>query len=340
MNASWSRELFKIGSAQGATSALLRVAFAVGVPLFGGLWIGHAPAAVWGGATALFTTLSDFGTTRKSRAAMMLAGWLAVVGGGFVGHVVVSAGGSNELVILASAFVAGWASGSHPGVAAVTRFFALAAAAATGLRFSDPMIAWSVVAGGVSAFVAAELVWWLIPLPPGDNVIDWRTGVQRAFHGMDSGWRFTLAYGAAAAVALFAAHEIGVSDAYWATLVVLMVMRREGVASFSLTLHYAIGTLAGVALAIAVLKVVDTPMAVALLATLSAALARLGLAINPSLGFVGFNLFILFAVHLATHGAVMDIASARLYDVAIGCVIVIVATLAISRRIPATSSAP
>ena len=81
-------------------------------------------------------------------------------------------------------------------------------------------------------------------------------------------------------------------------------------------------------------------MAVALLATLSAALARLGLAINPSLGFVGFNLFILFAVHLATHGAVMDIASARLYDVAIGCVIVIVATLAISRRIPATSSAP
>ena len=58
--------------------------------------------------------------------------------------------------------------------------------------------------------------------------------MRRAFSGADAGPRFTLCYGAAAAAALFAASSLRVSDPYWATLAVLMVMRREGIASHEL----------------------------------------------------------------------------------------------------------
>src|SRR5664279_1336312 len=77
-----------------------------------------------------------------------------------------------------------WASGSYPGIAAVTRYFAIAAAAGTGMRFADPDVLTSVIAGGASAFAAAFLAWLWFGLPPADNVIDWRAGVRRAFVGV------------------------------------------------------------------------------------------------------------------------------------------------------------
>jgi hypothetical protein len=327
----WYRDLYRIGSVTGAQAVLFRMGLAVGIPLIGSVLLGHPFAAVAGGATGLFVTLSDIGQTPTVRLGTMLAGWIAIVAGGSLGHLLGETPYSREIVVLSCALVAGWASGSHPGVAAVTRYFAVAAAAGTGMRFSDPDVMLSVAAGGVTAFASAFLVWKWFRVPTDDNLMDWRAGVRRAYRGADAGIRFTLCYGAAAAVALFAASWLRVSDSFWATLVVLMVMRREGVASLELTIHYALGTIIGVVVGAAILRVVERPTTLAILATLVASFARIGFAVNPALGFMTFTMFLLFALHmiLASGGAIPPhLFETRLYDVSVGCGIALVGTLA------------
>ncbi|MEP6942246.1 MAG: FUSC family protein [Betaproteobacteria bacterium] len=290
MTAPWYRDLYAIGTLADARLVALRVMAAVGVPLIGGVALAHPAAGVAGGATALFVTLCDVGTTRATRVGTMLAGWIAIVAGGTLGHELATVPHGNEWVILASAMVAGWASGSQPGIAAVTRTLAVAAAAGAGMHSTDPDVLLAVAVGGASALAAAWMMWIASGLPAADNIIDWRAGVLRALAGADAGLRFTVCYAAAAAIALFAANALHVNDAYWATLVVLMVMRPEGIASLRLTLHYAVGTLAGVVAAAGVLHFVQDALALAVVATLVAASARVGLAVNPALGFMAFTI--------------------------------------------------
>jgi hypothetical protein len=331
MNTLWYRDLYKLGAVAGAKSVFLRVCLAVGVPLIGSVLLGHPAAAVAGGATGLFVTLSDIGHTPSVRLGTMFAGWIAIVVGGSLGHLLGDTPYSKEIVVLLCALLAGWASGSHPGVAAVARFFAVSAAAGTGMRFGDPDVMWSVAAGGATAFASAFLVWRWFKIASDDNVMDWRAGVRRAYHGADAGIRYTLCYGAAAAVALFSATSLGVKDSFWATLVVLMVMRREGIASLELTIHYAVGTVVGVLAGAAILHFVGGPIALAILATLVAAFARIGFSLNPALGFMAFTMFLLFALHviLASGGTIPPhLLETRLYDVTVGCVIAIAGTLA------------
>ena len=64
-----------------------------------------------------------------------------------------------------------------------------------------------------------------------------------------------------------------------------MVMRREGIASLELTIHYAVGTIIGVLLGAAILQLGESALTLAVLATLVAAFARVGTASNPALGF-------------------------------------------------------
>lgn len=327
----WYRDLYKVGSIAGAQAVFFRVALAVGIPLIGGVLLGHPSAAVVGGATGLFVTLSDIGQNPADRLGTMLAGWLAIVAGGTLGHFIGHTPYGREIAVLLCAIVAGWASGSHPGIAAVTRYFAVAAAAGTEMGFNDPDVMLNVAVGGASAFGAAFLVWRWFRISPDQNVMDWRAGVRRACHGVDAGIRFTLCYGAAAAVALFAASWLGINDSFWATLVVLMVMRREGIASLELTIFYAVGTIAGVALGDAILHYVEGPITLALLATVVAAFARLGFAMSPALGFMAFTLFLLFTLNMVFEsGGIIapHLLETRIYDVTVGCLIALAGTLA------------
>jgi hypothetical protein len=331
VNSHWYRDLYKIGSVSGAKSVFFRMSFGVGVPLLGCVLLGHPAAGVAGGATGLFVTLSDIGHTPKARLGTMFAGWVLILLGGSLGHELGDTPYSKEIVVLLCALLAGWASGSHPGIAAVTRFFAVAAAAGTGMQFADPYVLRSVLAGGLCAFLGAFLSWRWFRIPPDDNVMDWRAGVRRAYHGADAGLRFTLCYAAAAAVALFAATSLGVSDSFWATLVVLMVMRREGLTSLELTIHYALGTIIGVVVGAMVLRFAHESLLLGSLAVLVAAFARIGFSINPALGYMSFTMFLLFDVHMiqASGGIIPShIAEIRLYDVTVGCIIALIATLA------------
>ena len=261
----------------------------------------------------------------------MVAGWAAIVAGGTLGHFLGDTPYSKEIAVLLCALVAGWASGSHPALAAITRFFAVAAAAGTGMQLGEADVMQSIAVGGVTAFASAFLVWSWFRLPSDENLMDWRAGIRRACRGTDAGIRFTACYGAAAAVALFAAASLGVHDSFWATLVVLMVMRREGIASLELTIHYAVGTIIGVLVGAAILQLGESAITLAVLATLVAAFARVGTAINPALGFMAFTMFLLFTVHKilsSDAGTAPHLLETRLYDVTVGCIIALVGTLA------------
>jgi hypothetical protein len=333
--------LFKIDS--GSISAVLtaRVAVAVGVPLLGFLLAGRPLAAVVAAATAMFVTLSDVGNSAKERGGTMLAATLAMLGGGFIGARFGGTAYADEVVVLVSALVAGWVSGSHPGIATVARFAALATAAGMGLRGSEhgfTAVA-ALLAGGIWALAAAVTAWKLSGMPAEVNHMDWRAGVRRALASADAGPRFALCYAGAAALALLFADELGVTNAYWATLTTIMVMRREGMASLTLVIHYMAGTLIGIPIAYALSHAIEQPVAVALLATAAAAGSRVGLAVNPAIGFAAFTVFFLLIIDLAlSHsGAPPHLLSVRLYDVTVGCVLALIGTVAASlgtRRTP------
>jgi uncharacterized membrane protein YccC len=140
-----------------------------------------------------------------------------------------------------------------------------------------------------------------------------------------------------------AADRLGLNSPYWATFTVVMVMRREGMVSLRLVLLYMAGTLAGVPAAALLAHIAaGNPLAHVALATCAAASGRLGFALNPALGYLAFTVFLIMVVELARGGTVPPLAlvAARLYDVGVGCIIAVVATLLAARgRRPTTARA-
>jgi hypothetical protein len=57
--------------------------------------------------------MSDIGDAASGWARCSPAGW--IIGGGTLGHLLGGTPHANEIVVLISALVAGWASGAHPG---------------------------------------------------------------------------------------------------------------------------------------------------------------------------------------------------------------------------------
>jgi len=324
-------DLFKIAPGPLPVGVVVRIACATGIPILAGMAAGDVAAGVIAASCALLTTMADIGTTYRARIGTMAAAMAAMVIGGAIGARYGRTTGAAEATILAAALVAGWVSGSHPGIAAVARFCAVATAAGAGLHFANPIIAAAAVGGGVTAIVTAILMWSIFGIPANDNLIDWRVGIRRALAGVDSGSLFAVAYALAAGVALLAADWLGVQRSYWATVTVLLVMRREGLESLRLVFHYMAGTLLGIVVAAGALRLSHAPEALAAFAVASAASARLGLALNPALGFAGFTAFFILSIDLVLqgHGMPPHLLSTRLYDVLVGCLLALGATMAV-----------
>jgi hypothetical protein len=273
--------------------------------------------------------LADIGTTRAVRVGTMISAGLAILAGGTTGGLLGGTTYADEALVLMSAFIAGWVSASHPGVAAVSRFCAVATAVSAGMPFADPRIAWAALAGAAIAIATAVLDWWLFGLPPEENLVDWRVGLRRALGGVGAGPRYAICYAMTAGIALLVAKSLGVSRPYWATITVLVVMRREGTVSLKMIVQYMAGTLVGILAAALVVHLVSVLLVIALIAVAGAAFARVGLALNPALGFMGFTAFVMLAIAIAlpAEAAHVQLLSTRLYDVAVGCLLALFGTL-------------
>jgi uncharacterized membrane protein YccC len=90
-----------------------------------------------------------------------------------------------------------------------------------------------------------------------------------------------------------------------------------------------IGTLAGILAAALIVRLVPVLPVIALIAVACVASARLGLALNPVLGFMCFTAFFMLVIDVALQGEAiqMHLLSTRLYDVAVGCVLALLGTL-------------
>jgi uncharacterized membrane protein YccC len=277
----------------------------------------------------LLVTLADIGTTRAIRVATMISAGLAILAGGTTGGLLGGTTYADEALMLMSAFIAGWVSASHPGVAAVSRFCAVATAVGAGMQFADPRIAWAALAGAAIAIATALLDWWLFGLPPEENLVDWRVGLRRALGGVGAGPRYAICYAMTAGIALLVAKSLGVSRPYWATITVLVVMRREGTVSLKMIVQYMAGTLVGILAAALVVHLVSVLLVIVLIAVACAAFARVGLALNPALGFTSLTAFFMLAIDIALRGDAihMHLLSTRLYDVAVGCLLALFGTI-------------
>lgn len=326
-------ELFRI--APGPISLLLfvRMALAVGLPLIGFTLAGQPLAGVVGGTVAMFVSMCDVGATRRGRVGTMLLGLGVMAACGIAGD---KWGGStriDELLVIGSVFIAAWVSNSQPGLATVARFGAVATAAGVGMQIANPLAAAAIALGGASAIGVAYALWVLFDVAPDKDFMDWRAGLRRALAGADAGPRFAICAALTAALSLLAADALGVNRPYWATITTILVMRREGMVSLKLTLQYMLGTLLGIPVAAGLWQLSATPLLVALLvALLAASMAacwRLGMALNPALGFASFTVFLVLVADLAQHelGSPTPLLAARLYDVAVGCAFAIVGTL-------------
>jgi uncharacterized membrane protein YccC len=73
-----------------------------------------------------------------------------------------------------------------------------------------------------------------------------------------------------------------------------------------------------------------------------AAFARVGFAINPSLGYMAFTMFLLFVTHLGVSGgaALPHLLETRLYDVCVGCILALAGTLLATYPRLASPAAP
>jgi Fusaric acid resistance protein-like len=333
MPSGWTNDLFKLGPGPLPLAVALRVGAAVGVPLLGGVAMGNVLPGVIAAACALLVTLADIGTTRVTRVGNMVAAGFAILAGGAAGALLGGTTYADEALVFLSAFIAGWVSASHPGIAAVARFCAVATAVGAGMEFTDPWVAFAGFAGTAIAITSAFLDWWLFGLPPQQNLVDWRAGLRRALDGTGAGPRYAMCYAVTACVALLVAELLGVSRPYWATVAVLLVMRREGTVSLQMIVQYMIGTLAGILLAALIVRLIPALPVIALIAVACAASSRLALALNPALGFMGFTAFFMLALDVALKGEATHIhlLSTRLYDVAIGCLLALFGTLVATR---------
>jgi hypothetical protein len=341
MPSGWTHDLFKLGPGPLPLAVAFRVGAAVGVPLVGGLATENVLAGVIAAACALLVTLADIGTTRGTRVGNMVAAGFAILAGGTVGALLGGTTYVDEVLVLLSAFIAGWVSASHPGIAAVARFCAIATAVGAGMQFTNPGIVLAAFAGAAIAIVSAFLDWWLFGLPAQENLVDWRAGLRRALGGAGAGPRYAICYALTACIALFVAESLGVSRPYWATVAVLVVMRREGTVSLRMIVQYMIGTLAGILAAALIVRLIPVLPVIALIAVACAASARLGLALNPALGFMGFTAFFMLAIDVALQGEAthMHLLSTRLYDVVVGCMLALLGTLVATKWVGAGNAA-
>ena len=335
------RQLFRIGQARFRGWVALRVGLAVGLPLAVGIATGNVSAGVIASLCAMLTTFCDVGDTHRERLATMACGGAAIIGGGALGAHLGGTPHANEFVVMAAALTVGILSGPHPGVTAIARFFALGVVAGAGMQWPSADFLLAAAGGALCALSIVALIWVVWPGAQGGNLLDWRETIARTFAFDRPDYRFAIGITLAAGIALFAASSLHLNRPYWAAVSLLLIMRREGTESMRLTLHYAVGTILGVLAAAALTLVTASVTVLATVAVLAAAVTRIALALNPSLGFTGFTLFLLLLVDVAlpAHGDSATLWTTRLYDVAVGCGLSIAGTL-LASALPAPGQRP
>ena len=155
-----------------------------------------------------------------------------------------------------------------------------------------------------------------------------RLGLAKLRAGHAADWRFGVRYALAAAIGLGLAEHLGSSQAAWATITSLAVMRPNEAERGTLVIERGIGTFGGVVIAWGILALTSNAW------LLGALVAAFAFAIAPAAAWhrwarftvITVTVLVLLDLALLNQGGDRPLLAERLYDTAMGCVIALAAT--------------
>lgn len=309
-------------------AAMLRSGGAIGAGFLAFLVSGQLESAVIYAFFTNFLCLADRARATRTRLWVQLLGGALFVGMGGLGILVADEPALIVVVVFAAALVAGFVHGRTPGLEALPRF-GLCCLVVTAFLPVDIRASLLASLAGIAVAAATVLVDGFLRRERKDAFVA-QTNASAAWPGP----RFSLIYGAAAAVGLLVGTRWGGVRPYWVTITTLLVMQPDRRANTIRVAQRMLGTIAGVVLAFAAVRALPDAVRSTGLVALALALPflwPLGFERNYGLGTAVLSAWVLILIDTALPNAdlVTALFRARLTDTAIGCALALAGSVAV-----------
>jgi hypothetical protein len=298
----------------------------VGFPIVAGVAVGAWRFALVGGVAAIMLSFADDDGPLRSRLVFLATVAFGMAAGGAAGYALGTYGAAFWVLFIAAAFAAGWFHRVGRAAHFAARVGTMALAIMGGLREVMPdevVLMAAVLAVCVLSRIVDHVLFGPLPRAPGPPP---KTPATAA------GWlRFSVAYAAAAGVAMWIGITFDPTRAIWVVTTTLVVMQPDAVANYRRIVGRIVGTVAGVIAAFALTQLLHSTVLLCAIMLAIAALMPHHLRHRYWLHTALIALLILLAYHLATvAGAGAEnmpmLLVERLIDVSVGCILALMGT--------------
>ena len=281
---------------------------------------GARPWLVYAVLGAVVAFLGDEGGRPLLRLGYMLIGPSALIAGATIGSIVQTDSIFVAITVLLGLFY-GLVEGGEPHLLLVARFAGYGLVLGFGVaRLNLP----DAIAAGAVTLVAwsISLAWDVARRRLRELAVEpVLTSLLRAVRIWQSRWIFALAAGLSIGAANLVGLWIGLGHAYWATLTILVVLRRDMQESSDAITHRVSGTLLGVAAVALLISCTSNAEVLFAAMVIIAALRWPALSVHLTLGTACITAFVLLVANLlvSSVGDEMHVLQDRLLAIMVGC---------------------
>ncbi|SMC26659.1 Fusaric acid resistance protein-like [Andreprevotia lacus DSM 23236] len=300
-------------------------ALAVGLPALLAIWLQQPAGILFGALGGLYATLIDFGATFRHRVTSQLTGALLILACGAFGVYM----GRHEAWILpllaALTFGIGWLDGNDLALETILRLAALVLliyAYTPGFPLSAVPYVLLGFAIGLAVTGLDSLLWQRAD----SSHRGLKLGLVRILAGRNAGLPHALCFAFTCTTALGLALALEFQRPAWIAAVTLFVLKPDGPDSLRRLLQNAVGTLAGVPLAWAVVRFSHDPRHLLLAVVLLAFLRPLGMARNYWVHTAAMTALVLILLDIVwlPNGGDISLLRVRVIDVLVGSAVALV----------------
>lgn len=308
---------------------MILCALSVTLPLIAGLIRNDHQSSIYGALLGFVLILNDHFGTLKTRLLHLLASFVFIVLSFSVGLLIEGNAWLVYPVIFLMAFLTGKSKGQGAELERLVLFctFQLMNAALTpGLVNQAKELVMYATVSFANYLICLCLVYLVMKHAPNFHNSK-RVQLKNAMAKKET-QRFAFTLAIASCLAIFIGNYFHLAKANWIAGTVLVVMLPTKDQSYQRILHRALGTCIGVALSLMVTYFGRDPIILVSFSALLSFLAPFGLIRNYWLGNVFIASLMMFFMELSiTNVSDIDMASLRLIDIGVGCVIGTIATL-------------
>lgn len=290
--------------------------------LFGeGLWIAYALL------TCILGYLLDTGGSARHRLGTIAVAGAAVLAGATIGTL---ASSNTALIALALAFTGmlyAFVESAHPSAAFAARFMCLTTAIGA---LYVPLQAEDVAAVAMSIAYA-----WLVSIAWDAVTGIWRPSTAPTWNELlahlretrHERWIFAIVVAATVTAAFLTSWTFGFDHSQWALLAIVVVMRSNAALSRRMIVDLMLGTLIGVAIALAYGTVFTSPLALMIGMAIAALVRWPAQQVHTALGLAAMAAFIILLMQLVAieTSGVSHAPFDRVVDIALGCAFAVLA---------------